>query len=126
MSTKLAAEPEAILPVPGTAHELVRGYGRGLGGLLKIGMIVVVPSAAIFWIRAWSSPAVAAARTAPVSVAAPPVAQLFGGPFLCGRALHNPNGPSPGLYVPPQASVKEPRPGSESVQCLAQDRAGGE
>jgi hypothetical protein len=51
LSTKLAAEPDAVLPIPGTVHEVVPGYGRGLGGLF-IRMIVVVPRAVIFWMRA--------------------------------------------------------------------------
>ncbi len=41
-----------------------RFYGRGLGGLFKIRMIVVVPRPVIFWIRAKLSPAAAASRTA--------------------------------------------------------------
>jgi uncharacterized membrane protein len=47
-----AAEPNVVLPVPGPVQELVRGYGRGRGGVFKIRMMVVVPRPVVFWIRA--------------------------------------------------------------------------
>jgi transposase InsO family protein len=40
------------------------GYGRDLGGLFRIRMMVVVPRPVILWIRARLSPAAAASRTA--------------------------------------------------------------
>ena len=98
------------------------GYGRGLGGAQDPQDGGRAAACDLLDARQ-AQPCRACLAHGVVATAALPVAQLLGGPILCGRAFHNGNGISPGGYALPRASFKVSHLSSSgSAQCPAQDR----